>query len=300
MRYQYGRYLEFQGRLPEAIAQYQQAAKLGEFSAMIRLRQVALERHANEAAVAPERRRPRGRKRRAAFLLLLLLLLSLPVGEQVRDWSATPIRDHATTADELPEIVLENAILRYEQANQTEPAPLTALTQPAPNNWLSTLPGQRSGKCPCDVEYSGLKLIFYPETNQLGLARSGELLALYPVASGPPMPFTHSQVSRRVVNPNGGKVAYGTRGLELQDNFAIHGTNVPDSIGKAGITKGCLRLHNADIEVLFSYVSLGTPFEVQPMTRPPVPTFPNGLPPLGNGGGLLAEETPGVLYVWKY
>ena len=297
MRYHYGRYLEYAGRIAEAISQYEQAAKLGELSAVIRLKQVALQRDPRSEA-DKQQTQPAHRKRRAAILLFLLLLLSLPLGDIVRDWSAAPARDHPTTASELPEVVLENAIIRYQQAQGAQPAPLTALTQPAPNNWLSALPGPRSTKCPCGVEYSGLKLIFYPQTNQLGLARGSELLALYPVASGPPMPFTHSQVSKRVVNPNGGHVAYGTRGLELQDNFAIHGTNVPDSIGKKGITKGCLRLQNADIEVLYSYVSIGTPFEVQPTTIPPKPTFPAGLPRLKTGP-LTAEETPGIRYAWK-
>ena len=298
MHYHYGRYLEYKGRIADAISQYEQAAKLGELSAVIRLKQVALQRDPRPSADKRQTRHPH-RKRRAALLLLLLLLFTLPVGEIVRDWSSTPTRDHPTTAAELPEVVLENAIIRYQQAQGVQPDPLSALTQPAPNNWLSALPGERSAKCPCGVDYSGLKLIFYPLTNQLGLARAGELLALYPVASGPPMPFTHSRVSKRVVNPNGGRGAYGTRGLELQDNFAIHGTNDPDSIGKKGITKGCLRLHTGDLEVLYSYVSLGTPFEVKPTTKPPKPTFPAGLPPLETGP-LPAEETPGIHYAWKY
>ena len=111
MRYQYGRYLEYKGRIAEAVSQYEQAAKLGELSAVIRLKQVALQRDTRPAADKQKTKRLH-RKRRAAILLLLLLLLTLPVGEIVRDWSSTPARDHPTAAAELPEIVLENAIIR--------------------------------------------------------------------------------------------------------------------------------------------------------------------------------------------
>ncbi|WP_199247561.1 L,D-transpeptidase [[Phormidium] sp. ETS-05] len=39
--------------------------------------------------------------------------------------------------------------------------------------------------------------------------------------------------------------------------YGFHGTNEPESIGKA-ITHGCLRMYNKDVEELFSQVSLGT------------------------------------------
>ena len=39
--------------------------------------------------------------------------------------------------------------------------------------------------------------------------------------------------------------------------FGFHGTNEPESVGKA-VTHGCLRMHSEDIEELFSQVKVGT------------------------------------------
>lgn len=39
--------------------------------------------------------------------------------------------------------------------------------------------------------------------------------------------------------------------------FGFHGTNEPESVGQA-VTHGCLRMHNEDVEELFSQVKVGT------------------------------------------
>ncbi len=41
-----------------------------------------------------------------------------------------------------------------------------------------------------------------------------------------------------------------------QERYGIHGTNEPDSIGKS-VSLGCIRLHNADAELLYSYLVEG-------------------------------------------
>ena len=45
--------------------------------------------------------------------------------------------------------------------------------------------------------------------------------------------------------------------------YAIHGTNAPDSIG-GFVSYGCIRMHNADITDLYGRVKLGTPVVVMP------------------------------------
>jgi len=50
----------------------------------------------------------------------------------------------------------------------------------------------------------------------------------------------------------------GTRRLNLGNGYALHGTNQPDSIGRA-VSHGCIRLRNADIEKLYGMVPVGTP-----------------------------------------
>ena len=55
----------------------------------------------------------------------------------------------------------------------------------------------------------------------------------------------------------------GERVLMMQDEYAIHGTNRPDSVGTYA-SYGCIRMFNEDIIDLFNRVSVGTPVVVQP------------------------------------
>ncbi|CUA89084.1 L,D-transpeptidase [Chelatococcus daeguensis] len=56
----------------------------------------------------------------------------------------------------------------------------------------------------------------------------------------------------------------GERALTLMgDEYAIHGTNRPDSIGRFA-SYGCIRMHNTDIIDLFDRVTVGTPVVVLP------------------------------------
>jgi lipoprotein-anchoring transpeptidase ErfK/SrfK len=50
----------------------------------------------------------------------------------------------------------------------------------------------------------------------------------------------------------------GTYRLNMGDGYAIHGTNQPESVGRA-VSHGCVRLRNEDIAKLYAMVSVGTP-----------------------------------------
>lgn len=50
----------------------------------------------------------------------------------------------------------------------------------------------------------------------------------------------------------------GTRRLILGDGYLIHGTPDEASIGQ-GASHGCVRMRNADVEILFALVDVGTP-----------------------------------------
>jgi hypothetical protein len=50
----------------------------------------------------------------------------------------------------------------------------------------------------------------------------------------------------------------GTHRLNLGDGYALHGTDVPSSIGTS-VSHGCVRLRNEDIETLYRIVPVGTP-----------------------------------------
>ena len=54
------------------------------------------------------------------------------------------------------------------------------------------------------------------------------------------------------------KDVLGTRRLVLGDGYGIHGTNKPETVGRA-VSHGCVRLRNQDIEALFEMVPVGTP-----------------------------------------
>ncbi|PWK14495.1 L,D-transpeptidase [Tumebacillus permanentifrigoris] len=302
LRYHFAKVLEQQGRLREAQEQYELAARDGHLASLIQLKQTTLKPLSDEIQVpASNGFRLRDLLQRMLAPLLLFLvafhLLAEPLG---LDRLISLFTVANTLPGDLPRLVVENARLRFHDTLGRDPKTLQELTQAQPVNFMSALSPDllAASGCPCQLPEPGLELRFYPEANQLALGRGEEILAVYSVATGPPLPFVRSKVSRRVVNPNGGKGAWGTRGLELQEGYAIHGTNQLEAIGRGNITKGCLRLRNVDIETLYPYVSLGTPFAVLPGS-PHKPTFPEGLPPLGELLHPRDEETPGVRYQWK-
>jgi lipoprotein-anchoring transpeptidase ErfK/SrfK len=59
--------------------------------------------------------------------------------------------------------------------------------------------------------------------------------------------------------PRGGPVSpFGTLWMGLsRPSYGIHGTNRPSSIGKM-VSKGCIRMHNIDVEDLGRKVGIGT------------------------------------------
>lgn len=60
-------------------------------------------------------------------------------------------------------------------------------------------------------------------------------------------------------NPMGARVI----GLGPGGQYAIHGTNVPTSVGSAA-SYGCFRMHNEDVIDLYARVRMGTPVVVLP------------------------------------
>lgn len=50
----------------------------------------------------------------------------------------------------------------------------------------------------------------------------------------------------------------GTHRLNIGNGYAIHGTNQPDSVGRA-VSHGCVRMRNQDIAVLYPMVPVGVP-----------------------------------------
>jgi lipoprotein-anchoring transpeptidase ErfK/SrfK len=67
-------------------------------------------------------------------------------------------------------------------------------------------------------------------------------------------------------NPLGARALYLYRDGE-DTNFRVHGTNEPQSIGKAA-SSGCIRLFNHDIVYLYNQVGIDTPVIVQHAEQP--------------------------------
>lgn len=105
-----------------------------------------------------------------------------------------------------------------------------------------------------------------------------------------PSVLGETEVINRVVNPTYYPTRWWERGLEPippgPDNpvgtrwiglgfpsYGIHGTNNPESIGRA-ISSGCIRMHNQDVEELMDLISIGTPvslvYETVKLTQDPL------------------------------
>jgi hypothetical protein len=105
---------------------------------------------------------------------------------------------------------------------------------------------------------------------QLALIEEGRVLKIYPVAVGAevsPSPEGEFTVMSRLENPGyykpgtviapGKSNPLGTRWMGLnKKGYGIHGTNLPNSIGKAA-SHGCVRMRQQDLEELFALVRIG-------------------------------------------
>jgi lipoprotein-anchoring transpeptidase ErfK/SrfK len=118
-------------------------------------------------------------------------------------------------------------------------------------------------------------LISIPD-RKLALLESGKVVRIYRVAVGKvstPSPAGEFKIVNRVTNPTyyhkGQVIAagkgnpVGTRWMGLSaKGYGIHGTNQPNSIGKAAST-GCIRVGKKDLEELFAVVDVGDAVEIR-------------------------------------
>jgi lipoprotein-anchoring transpeptidase ErfK/SrfK len=113
------------------------------------------------------------------------------------------------------------------------------------------------------------------EDRKLALVEDGKVKKIYTVAVGKPStpsPVGTFTIERRVVNPtyhHNGKTVLpgpgnpvGTRWMGLSKHgYGIHGTNEPNSIGKAA-SHGCIRMAKADLEEFYELVAEGDTVEL--------------------------------------
>ena len=113
------------------------------------------------------------------------------------------------------------------------------------------------------------------EDRKLALVEDGQVKKVYTVAVGKPStpsPVGTFTIDRRVANPTyhhngktgppGPRNPVGTRWMGLsKQGYGIHGTNEPNSIGKAA-SHGCIRMARADLEELYPLVADGDTVEL--------------------------------------
>ena len=118
-------------------------------------------------------------------------------------------------------------------------------------------------------------LVSIPD-RKLALFANGKVVRIYRIAVGKtstPSPVGEFKIVNRVSNPTyyhkGQVIAagkgnpVGTRWMGLSaKGYGIHGTNQPNSIGKAAST-GCIRMGKQDLEELFAIVDVGDTVQIR-------------------------------------
>jgi L,D-transpeptidase ErfK/SrfK len=119
------------------------------------------------------------------------------------------------------------------------------------------------------------RLIVSIPGRKIVLLEDGRVVKTYPIAVGKkstPSPNGAFHIATRVVKPTwykpgkavepGPSNPLGTRWMGLgYKGYGIHGTNMPNSIGKAA-SHGCIRMRNRDVEELFELVRIGDPVDL--------------------------------------
>jgi len=111
---------------------------------------------------------------------------------------------------------------------------------------------------------SPLMIIVDKQKHRLAVISGSVMIRNYEVGlGGDRTPEGSFVISDKVVNPNGrDNGEFGSRGMQLSDsNYAIHGTDEPESIGKDE-SLGCIRMSRKDVEELFALVPMGTRVEI--------------------------------------
>ncbi len=102
------------------------------------------------------------------------------------------------------------------------------------------------------------------ENRWLRLFKDGILQKQYPIAVGRMLhdtPVGSFIIINKAPNPGG---PFGSMWMSLsKEHYGIHGTNDPRSIGHA-VSRGCIRMHNHDVEELASIVPIGTAVSIHP------------------------------------
>ncbi|MNN24636.1 putative L,D-transpeptidase YkuD [compost metagenome] len=134
-------------------------------------------------------------------------------------------------------------------------------------------------------------------THRLAVVSGSVIVRSYKVGlGGNDTPEGKFVISDKVINPNGrSNGEFGSRGMQLSDtNYAIHGTNEPDSVGKDE-SLGCIRMLKEDVEELFDLLPKGTKVRIGKGIVPSLEVVPKSRFTLGN---RQSQTNPDRTYHW--
>jgi len=126
-----------------------------------------------------------------------------------------------------------------------------------------------------EQEEEGYRIVINIPRYSLTLFYGDSPVKTYPIAVGKAAAQTPTgsfSIINKAVNPTwhpssrnpvppGPANPLGKRWMGFYSGYGIHGNNDPGSVGKS-ISKGCIRMYNYDVSVLYSIVGIGTPVEV--------------------------------------
>jgi peptidoglycan hydrolase-like protein with peptidoglycan-binding domain len=156
---------------------------------------------------------------------------------------------------------LAQAVAAFQGSKRLEPNGIVG-----PETW-SALAGEDSEDRPTNAKprpKGKITIKIHVNSRTLTVYSDGEVYKRYPIAVGKastPTPIGEWKIVHRSTGWGGG---FGTRWLGLNvpwGIYGIHGTNKPWSIGRAE-SHGCIRMHNQDVEELFSWITVGTEVDI--------------------------------------
>ncbi len=149
-------------------------------------------------------------------------------------------------------------------------------------------------------------LVSIPD-RKLALIENGKVVRVYRVAVGKaatPSPTGTFKIVNRVANPayyhkgqviaagKGNPVGSRWMGLSAK-GYGIHGTNAPNSIGKAAST-GCIRMGQRDLEEFFTLVNVGDAVEIRGERDEQVAEIFGGVTEVETVAEALSESGDGI------
>jgi lipoprotein-anchoring transpeptidase ErfK/SrfK len=182
--------------------------------------------------------------------------------------------------------------------------PATTSDEVAAERQASQLPAQKPA---AKKDGHTRQIVISIADRRLALMEDGQVIKTYPIAvgaRGTPSPDGDFSVINHAKDPTyrheGKEIApgkdnpLGTRwmGLSLK-GYGIHGTNVPNSIGKAA-SHGCFRMGKADVEDLYSRVQVGDAVSIR---RQRDELITKVFPPAANSTMLAAKAANNDLQV---